>query len=111
MSTRRALLAPLAAVALLTAGAAPSRTLDAEALEGRAPTPIELQPGVEAAFPRESYAPGSAATLVVSGRYDELRVQVFHAGPERAHAKGYNEMRGLPVTRPAQVGTSDGHLA
>jgi hypothetical protein len=101
----------LAAVALLSAGSTPSRAVDSEDLEGRAPTPIELTPGVEAAFPRESYAPGASASLVIFNRARGLRVQIFQAGPEHAHTKGYNEMQGLPVTQPARIGSSNGHLA
>ena len=33
--------------------------------EGRAPTPMELMPSVEAAFSRESYAPGATARLTI----------------------------------------------
>ena len=53
-------------------------------LEGRAPTPAELTPSVEAAFLRESYAPGALATLVISNRARGLVLQVFRSGPERA---------------------------
>ena len=40
--------------------------------EGRAPTRAELLPSVEAAFTRESYAPGDTAKLVISNRAQGL---------------------------------------
>ena len=52
-----------------------------EELEGRAPTIVELTPGIEAAFPRESYAPQSTATLKVYNRARGLRLQIFRTGP------------------------------
>jgi hypothetical protein len=107
---RRTLSVLLAAVALLAAGSTPTRTIDREDLEGRAPTPIELQPGVEAAFPSESYAPGASASLVIFNRARGLRVQIFQSGPEHTRTKGYNEMQGLPVTQPVRIGSSNGHL-
>ncbi len=89
-------------------GAPAPRSIDPEELEARAPTPIELQPGVEAAFARESYAPGDSAILVVSSKARNLRMQVLHAGPEHTSTYGYNEMRGVPVTGLRQIGHSLG---
>jgi N,N-dimethylformamidase beta subunit-like, C-terminal len=100
----------LAAVALLAAASTPNRTIENEELEGRAPTPIELQPGIEAAFPRESYGPGASASLVIFNRARGLSVQIFRSGPEHTRTKGYNEMQGLAVTQPARIGSSNGHL-
>src|SRR5437868_1476735 len=82
----------LVALTLFAGAPAPNRPFDDEELEGRAPTPIELQPGVEAAFPRESYAPGAHASLVIFSRARGLTVQILHSGPEHARTKGYNEM-------------------
>ncbi len=107
---RCTLLVLLGALALLAAASTPNRPFDDEALEGRAPTPIELQPGVEAAFPRQSYAPGGRASLVIFNRARGLRVQILHSGPEHAVTKGYNEMQGLPVTATVSVGNSTGRL-
>jgi len=70
----------------------------AEALEGRAPTRAELVPAVEAAFPRESYAPGETARLVIFDNAQPLRLQVFHSGPERMVTRSNSTMNGLPVT-------------
>jgi hypothetical protein len=100
----------LAAVALLAGASGPKHAADDELLEGRAPTPIELQPGVEAAFPRESYAPGARASLVIFSRARGLTVQILQSGPEHARTKGYNEMQGVLLTRPVSIGSSSGHL-
>src|SRR5262249_31953782 len=95
--------ASLLLVAALSAGvfgaAAPLPSADLEALEGRAPTAEELQPSVEAAFPRESYRPGSDASLVVYNAAAGLRLQVFRVGPERVQTVGNDEMQGVPATR------------
>ena len=79
-----------------------------EELEGRAPTAIELTPGVEAAFPRESYAPQSTATLIVYNRARGLRLQIFHAGPEGTRTVDNVTMNGVAVTKAAGVGLSSG---
>src|SRR5690242_10961133 len=71
------------------AGASPTaRSQDDEHLEGRAPTPIELEPGVVASFSHESYAPGSTARLVIQTKSSSLRLQLFHAGPEEIATVG-----------------------
>ena len=75
-----------------------------EELEGRAPTPLELQPGIEAAFPRESYAPGATASLVFFNGGRGVTLQVFQIGSEQAHTIGNNVMQGIPVTRPVRIG-------
>jgi hypothetical protein len=69
MATRPLFLAllPAAGAALLLGCATSARE---ETTEGRDPTPTELLPAVEAAFPRESYAPGERASLVISNRED-----------------------------------------
>jgi len=80
----------------------------AEELDGRAPTPAELVPAVEAAFPRESYAPGEAAELVISNKARGLRLQVLHSGPERIVTRSNSTMNGVPVTPKTGIGASDG---
>jgi N,N-dimethylformamidase beta subunit-like, C-terminal len=73
-------------------------------LDGRAPTAEELRPSVEAAFPRESYAPGSTAALVLFNRAPRVTVQIFRAGPEHHRTYGYCEMQGIPATPPEPIG-------
>ena len=79
-----------------------------EELEGRAPTAVELTPGVEAAFPRESYAPRSTATLVVYNRARGLRLQIFHVGPEGTRTVDNVTMNGVAMTEAVAVGSSSG---
>lgn len=79
--------------------------------EGRAPTKVELTPSVEAAFPRESYAPGATATLVVSNRARGLTLQVFHVGPERTPTIDNVTMNGIPVTTKITIGSSPARRA
>ncbi len=73
------LAAGLAAVVLGVSTVPPNE----ETFEGRDPTAIELLRAVEAAFPRESYAPGERAPLVVWNRARGLKLQIFRSGPER----------------------------
>jgi N,N-dimethylformamidase beta subunit-like, C-terminal len=75
-------------------------------LEGRAPAPLRLPPAVEAAFSRESYAPGTTAKLVVSNRARGLRLQIFRSGPERVQTTSPLTMNGVPVTRERRAGSS-----
>jgi len=79
-----------------------------EELEGRAPTDVELTPGVEAAFTRESYAPRSRADLVIYNRAKGLKLQIFRSGPEGTPTRDQVTMNGLPVTKPVAIGTSSG---
>jgi hypothetical protein len=85
---------------LLTASSPPATS---EALEGRAPTAEELRPAVQAAFARESYAPGDRARLVLFGRERRLSLQVFHIGPEHTPTVGNSELQGVPMGRSGEV--------
>jgi hypothetical protein len=75
-------------------------------LEGRAPTPTELLPSVEAAFARESYPPGATGTLRISNHARDLRLQIFRSGPERIVTRSDLTMNGVPVTPPRSLGSS-----
>jgi hypothetical protein len=97
-------LAILALGLLLCASAPAPRSIEDEDLEGRAPTPEELRPSVEAAFPLESYAPNSRASLVLFNSARGVELQVFRSGPERVHTVGYSEMQGVAVTKPDAIG-------
>src|SRR5688572_5616561 len=92
--------ATASAAALLLALAAPASTRlpGLEQLEGRAPNPAELQPSVEAAFPRESYMPESTAALVISNGARDLKLQLFRVGPERVVTRSDSTLRGVAVT-------------
>jgi hypothetical protein len=76
------------------------------ALEGRAPTTAELTPSVEAAFVRESYAPGTTARLVVSNVARGIRMQILRSGAERLVTRSDLTMNGVPVTPKRSIGAS-----
>lgn len=106
MQTHASLLALAVAVTVGVGSPLPSRSLPSpEELEGRAPTAEELRPSVEAAFPRESYAPGASASLVFFNSAPAVTLQVFHVGSETVPTVGNNELEGVPVVAPAPVGT------
>jgi hypothetical protein len=106
----RSACAAAAAATLVLGVAVPGsiRVPGGEPLEGRAPTPTELQPSVEAAFPRESYAPDSTAALVISNKARGLKLQLFRVGPERIITRSDSTMRGVAVTPRRSIGASNG---
>jgi hypothetical protein len=111
MVTRRALLVLLlSASLLLVAGAStpPSPAGEQDEIEGRAPTPEELRPSVEAAFADESNRPGSIASLRIFNRASGIRMQLFRIGADAEPTRGRSEMQGVPVTEVTWVGSSRG---
>ena len=93
------LLLPLAAVLCgLGAGDLAVRQLELGSEGTVARVKPSTRPAVEAAFGRESYAPGQTARLVVTTRASAVRVQLFRAGTESAGIDARDEMRGTPVT-------------
>ncbi len=106
LSARTLASAAVLLLALLAPASAPARAEDEP--EGRAPTPTELKPSVEAAFPRESYAPGRTAKLVISNRARSLTLQVFRIGPERIITRSDSTMRGVAVAPKRSIGPSSG---
>ncbi|MGH3066449.1 MAG: hypothetical protein ACRDOF_09135 [Gaiellaceae bacterium] len=101
---------PILAAGLATATVLAGSRPPAEevAPEGRAPTPAELFPAVEAAFLRESYVSGDTAKLVISTRARGLKLQVLHSGPERKVTRSNSTMNGVPVTPKIAIGSSNG---
>ena len=101
-STVVALVVPAAAGAVLLppSGGRP--------LDGRAPTTAELTPSVEAAFTRESYAPGATARLVISNAGRRIRLQILRSGPERVVTRSDVTMNGIPVSPRRSIGASSG---
>lgn len=111
---RTALAVGLLAISLLTVSlfvaAAPSprfeTTADDTWYEGEGEATMGLhgvsndELAIEAFFPRESYRPGTTATLRFESTLERVRLKVFHAGPEWGKTVGDNEMRGLPATDP-----------
>lgn len=79
---------------LALAGAA----VPAHELEGKTPRQRPTsRPTVAATFPRESYAPGQIARLVVYSRARNVVVRLFQAGTERSRIRANDEMRGTQV--------------
>jgi hypothetical protein len=62
------------------------------------------RPTLEAAFPRESYAPGQLARLVIWTGGADASVQLFRAGTETHNVRAQDVMLGTPVTAASQVG-------
>src|SRR5262245_13411241 len=60
--------------------------------------------GIAAAFRRESYAPGSVASLKLNGGGRSLSIRIFHAGTERGETRGKDNMRGVPVSAEVSLG-------
>ena len=102
------IISPLAVSTPAPAAPAELSHEEEEELEGRAPTDVELTPGVEAAFIRESYSPRTNASLVVYKRARGLQLQIFHTGPEGTRTRDQITMNGIPVTKPVAIGTSTG---
>ena len=97
-------------VALVVAAAAGAVLLppSGRPLDGRAPTTAELTPSVEAAFTRESYAPGATARLVLSNAGRGIRLQILRSGPERVVTRSDVTMNGIPVSPRRSIGASSG---
>jgi len=62
------------------------------------------RPTVEAAFPRESYAPGNVARLVIWSHGRNVTLQVLRAGTESENIRAQDVMLGSPVTPPLRIG-------
>ncbi len=107
---RRSTSVAVAVLAVCLSGAMPQPASGGDhQLEGRAPTAEQLQPSVEAAFPEQSYAPRTRASLVLFNSAPGVTLQLFHAGPEQVSTYGDNEMQGVPVTAPTRIGTARKH--
>ncbi len=59
---------------------------------------------MQAAFVRESYAPGSRAVLRFFNSARTLRLQILQSGPELGRTTDHLTMNGVGVTRPRTVG-------
>ena len=77
-------------------------------MDGRAPTTAELTPSLEAAFTRESYAPGATARLMISNAGRRIRLQILRSGPERVVTRSDVTMNGIPVSPRRSIGASSG---
>jgi hypothetical protein len=95
--------AAIAVFALLacTGGASVTATPEEGRDERLEPT---NRPTVEAAFPRESYAPGAVARLVIWSHGRNASLQVFRAGTELENVKPQDVMLGSAVTPLRRIG-------
>jgi hypothetical protein len=59
---------------------------------------------IEAAFPRESYGPGTTAVLRVWTALDRVEIRLYRVGPERARTVGNKEMQGVPMSARVSFG-------
>jgi N,N-dimethylformamidase beta subunit-like, C-terminal len=94
-------LAGAAAAVLAATGLLATGGKGEPAREGRDSAALRAQtarPAVEAYFLRESYRPGTTATLVVDTRLSAVNVQLFRTGDAPTEGKRRDEMRGVPVT-------------
>jgi hypothetical protein len=66
--------------------------------------PPRDRPTVEAAFPRESYAPGQLAHLLIWTRGANVSLQIFRAGTETENVRARDLMLGTAVTPSRHVG-------
>ncbi len=75
---------------------------DLDGLDTRQPP--THRPTVEAAFPRESYAPNETARLVIWSPGRNVSVQFFHAGTEQTNIAPRDLMLGSPVSPQRAIG-------
>jgi hypothetical protein len=105
-ATHRQRVLPAVAIGLgcvLALGAGPR--VSGESLDGRAERLLPTnRPTVEAAFPRESYAPGTAARLVIWTSGAGVSLQVFRAGTEDGNVRAQDVMLGTAVTSIRRIG-------
>lgn len=94
----------LGLVYALMSGSTP-RAAGREEPDGRAERLLPTnRPTVEAAFPRESYAPGNVARLVFWTRGAQVSLQVFRAGTEDTPVRPQDAMLGTAVTSARRIG-------
>ena len=102
MQRARLSIAPAVLLALIVVGCN-SQTTE-HVLNGRAPADAGKTPSVQAAFDRESYAPGNRAVLRIFNRARSVRLQILQSGPEFVRTTDEMTMNGIGVTRPVTVG-------
>jgi len=62
------------------------------------------RPTIEAAFPKESYAPEALARLVIWSRGSRVSLQLFRAGTETENVRARDVMLGTAVTPARRIG-------
>jgi hypothetical protein len=66
------------------------------------------KPKLTASFPRESYAPGTTAQLVIADKAENVSVQIFRAGGESERTLPNDVMLGTPVAPAVRIGAVKG---
>jgi hypothetical protein len=66
------------------------------------------RPTVEAAFPLESYGPGSTARLVITDTARRVSIQIRRVGPEEGIVRGNDVMTGVAMTPKRAIGRVSG---
>jgi hypothetical protein len=105
-TTPRILLAAslIGLVCVLVSGSS-RRGIEGEEPDGRAERLLPTnRPTVEAAFPRESYSPGSLAQLVCWTQGAQVSLQIFRAGTEAVPVRPRDAMLGTAVTPDRRIG-------
>lgn len=105
VARRSILLTAVAPALLLPLLASNGRRAADEPFEGRVPTAAELAPSIEAAFPDQSHAPGTAASLVFFNSAAGVSVRFFQVGREQTSTVATDQLQGVPVTESAWIGT------
>src|SRR3954468_19954092 len=111
-AARRTLQVLAIASAAAVMGAGHSKTLPTYGLDdddGR-DTAAETthRPTVEAAFPLESYRPGTTAHLVIRDKAPRVSIEIRHVGPEVGPIRSADVMTGVPVTKKHTIGSVSG---
>ncbi|MDP9318197.1 MAG: hypothetical protein M3O94_03810, partial [Actinomycetota bacterium] len=71
---------------------------------GRYPrAPVVRVQGIDAAFTRQSYAPGQVGALSIATDAPRMTMQVFRTGPEHIVTYADYLLEGVPVTEPAAI--------
>ena len=111
-AARRTLQILAIAAAAAFMGAGHSKTLPVYGLDDDDGRDIAAQsshrPTVEAAFPLESYGPGSTAHLVITDKAPRVSIEIRHVGPEAGPVRGNDVMTGVPVTKKHMIGSVSG---
>ncbi|MEZ5101269.1 MAG: DUF6605 domain-containing protein [Thermoleophilia bacterium] len=67
------------------------------------PAPVVRVQGVDAAFTRQSYAPGEQAELSIATDARAVTITLLHAGPEEETTTRNDVLLGVPVSDPATI--------
>jgi hypothetical protein len=111
-AARRTLQVLLLVLAAAVIGAGHSKALpvyDEDDADGRDVAAQRVQrPTVKAAFPLESYGPGSVARLVITDKAPRVSIQIRRVGPETGPIWGNDTMTGVPMTKKRAIGRVSG---